>query len=272
MKRLLASFVAPSLIALLLLAMAGASALAGRYASDGAPAALPCHVPTPSPTPGPSPPSDATPTPAVTFAVFCNFGPQAASDLHVRLITGGYDPHVVLLHNASGCDQPAITTSAQSIVDLVWPSACVQGMDAVILELGSCSQVCAPPQVWCYWWTLFGAPIPVSDVDDADHDGVPDTCDNCPTVPNPDQVSTKHIKLGDACDSVPGDVNCDFSVDAVDALLVLHHVAGVPPDARCISLFGDAHCDGSVDTVDVVDALWILRHVAGFPVQLGCGK
>lgn len=34
---------------------------------------------------------------------------------------------------------------------------------------------------------------------DADGDGVPDTIDNCPSVPNPDQQSTYGSSLGDAC-------------------------------------------------------------------------
>ena len=41
---------------------------------------------------------------------------------------------------------------------------------------------------------LSSTPLP-----DQDGDGVPDTIDNCPTVANPDQISTYGDTLGDAC-------------------------------------------------------------------------
>jgi subtilisin-like proprotein convertase family protein len=40
---------------------------------------------------------------------------------------------------------------------------------------------------------------------DADGDGVSDTADNCPTIPNPDQADTDGDGLGDACDDSDGD-------------------------------------------------------------------
>jgi hypothetical protein len=48
---------------------------------------------------------------------------------------------------------------------------------------------------------------------DCDHDGVPDTHDNCRTVWNPDQVNTEGDLTGDACD--PDDDN-DGTADADD--------------------------------------------------------
>jgi len=36
---------------------------------------------------------------------------------------------------------------------------------------------------------------------DTDGDGIPDSMDNCPTVPNPDQADSNHNGIGDACDT-----------------------------------------------------------------------
>ncbi len=40
---------------------------------------------------------------------------------------------------------------------------------------------------------------------DSDGDGIPDACDNCPAVPNPDQADADHDGIGDACDPCPND-------------------------------------------------------------------
>jgi hypothetical protein len=76
-------------------------------------------------------------------------------------------------------------------------------------------------------------------------------------------------------------VDCDGDTDAVDALKVLRHVAGLPvsqtepcpkigsdvevtdASTTTMRMWGDADCDGDVDAVD---ALKKLRHVAGLPV------
>jgi len=53
---------------------------------------------------------------------------------------------------------------------------------------------------------------------DFDGDGVPDTADNCPSVPNPDQADADGDGLGDACDSCLSgpDSDADGICNAVD--------------------------------------------------------
>jgi hypothetical protein len=46
-------------------------------------------------------------------------------------------------------------------------------------------------------------PLATSLETDTDYDGVPDICDNCPTVPNPDQTESKGDGIGDACRNIP---------------------------------------------------------------------
>ena len=52
---------------------------------------------------------------------------------------------------------------------------------------------------------------------DLDFDGVGDACDNCPSTPNADQADRDHDGLGDACDPCPDDPtnNCDPAMPAV---------------------------------------------------------
>ncbi len=68
--------------------------------------------------------------------------------------------------------------------------------------------------------------------------------------------------------AVSGDSDCNEAVDAVDALLVLRDVAGLPSSAACIDQ-GNVKCD---DAIGVTDALMILRALARLAVALppGC--
>lgn len=63
-----------------------------------------------------------------------------------------------------------------------------------------------------------------------------------------------------------GDADCNGSVSAVDASLVLRYTAGLQDYNDCLSL-ADVDCD--VD-IDAVDALSILKYVAGMPSKAHC--
>lgn len=57
-----------------------------------------------------------------------------------------------------------------------------------------------------------------------------------------------------------GDAQCDGDTDAVDALVVLRHVAGLRPLSGCGATAADADLDGDIDAVD---AWVVLRAAAG---------
>lgn len=97
-----------------------------------------------------------------------------------------------------------------------------------------------------------GEPEPVVDMD---ADGVPDTDDNCPTVPNPDQKDTDLDQDGDLCDIDDDD---DGVIDAVDNCPIDTNVGQLDTDQDGE---GDA-CDKDDDGDGVTDAEDNCRQVA----------
>jgi hypothetical protein len=92
---------------------------------------------------------------------------------------------------------------------------------------------------------------------DADSDGILAGCDNCPSVPNPDQTDSDDNGIGDACQIYCGDANGDGNVNVGDAVFLIAYVfkGGPGPDPECS---GDANGDGGVN---VGDAVYLIAYV-----------
>jgi Tol biopolymer transport system component len=121
---------------------------------------------------------------------------------------------------------------------------------------------------------------------DLDEDGVLNSVDNCPTVPNSggQSADADGDLAGDACDGIgTGDVDCNVAVNSVDALKVLRRNAGllVVQNEPCLDIglarqlgppanwkMGDVDCSGAVNAID---ALKVLRAVAGLSVAKPAG-
>jgi glucose/arabinose dehydrogenase len=68
-------------------------------------------------------------------------------------------------------------------------------------------------------------------------------------------VLTPWSRESDARGVVNGDVDCNQTVDARDALGDLRETQDFEPPALCVSQAGDVNCDDSIDMADVVDVL-----------------
>ena len=84
---------------------------------------------------------------------------------------------------------------------------------------------------------------------DSDGDGICDSVDNCPNVPNPDQKDSNRNGIGDACDIVARcDANKDGAIDQLDLTLISkarNKPASGPDDPR------DSDGDGRITPNDV---------------------
>ncbi|NWH06808.1 thrombospondin type 3 repeat-containing protein [Desulfobacter latus] len=89
--------------------------------------------------------------------------------------------------------------------------------------------------------------IPNQEQVDFDEDGIGDVCDNCPNSYNPDQIDTNENGIGDVCEVKPGDLNGDGVVDRADVNMI-NTYRNQPASA-----FPDADIDGD-GTITVLDA------------------
>ncbi len=87
---------------------------------------------------------------------------------------------------------------------------------------------------------LAGISLSTSFTSDADGDGIPDPCDNCPGVSTPNATDSDGDGIGDACDPCPNDFENDVDGDGLCA-----DVDPCPWDAE-----NDADADGVCETDD----------------------
>jgi Tol biopolymer transport system component len=113
--------------------------------------------------------------------------------------------------------------------------------------------------------------VPNPEQVDADGDGRGNACDNCPQTPNPAQTDTDSDEMGDACDP---DDDADGVTDESDNCPLVMNAEGQADDIDG-DLAGDAcdgpgsgnvDCSGPLFGASSVDALKILRHSAALSV------
>ena len=104
---------------------------------------------------------------------------------------------------------------------------------------------------------------------DTDGDGIPDSIDNCPYTPNPDQkdsggvgVGSPPDGIGDACQC--GDVNGDGIVDLTDKTILSRSLAGLSPYGSVGAMPGFLKCDVNGDGLcNLADKTVLSRALAG---------
>ena len=116
-------------------------------------------------------------------------------------------------------------------------------------------------------------------VEDSDGDGVPNDEDNCPTVPNSDQIDTDSDDVGNACDNCPDVANSDQTDNdsddvgnACDNCWAVVNTDQTDTDGDCPAppytsdplcgdacagcLLGDVNCDGNISPGDALCTFW----------------
>ena len=118
----------------------------------------------------------------------CDDGNPCTDDICANPTTGACTHS----NNAASCSTGALCTVQMTCSD----GTCQGGVPRNCDDGNVCTTDSCDPSVGCVHAPNPGLP-------DADNDGVPDPCDNCPTTINPNQEDGDHDGVGDACDNCP---------------------------------------------------------------------
>jgi hypothetical protein len=105
------------------------------------------------------------------------------------------------------------------------------------------------PEAAGHFYSFAGGELAGAQPVDGDGDGVPNTTDNCPSNPNPDQLNTDGDGFGDICDS---DDDSDSVLDTADNCPLIANTSqlNTDGDARGNACDTDDDNDSVLDTTD----------------------
>ncbi|UCE19819.1 MAG: T9SS type A sorting domain-containing protein [Gemmatimonadota bacterium] len=104
---------------------------------------------------------------------------------------------------------------------------------------------------------------------DTDEDGIVDWDDNCPCISNPDQKDSDEDGLGDACESLRGDVDGNCSFDILDVVKVINIILAQLTPTDYERAAGDCDRNGSLNILDALGVVNLVLGIGDCPPQ-GC--
>ncbi|UCE19818.1 MAG: hypothetical protein JSV84_05620 [Gemmatimonadota bacterium] len=104
---------------------------------------------------------------------------------------------------------------------------------------------------------------------DTDEDGIVNWDDNCPCIFNPDQNDNDSDGLGDACESLRGDVDGSCSIDILDVVKLVNIILAQLDPTDYERAAGDCDRNGVLNILDAVCIVNLVLGIGERPTQGG---